>query len=1536
MIIKYFKKVFTFLLLTANLSQSRAETFDPYRNLQPVSVSAAANNECAGATTLTFGIAVNDNNTGATQSLAPNICNGFASQNANDVWYDFTYTAQMDCVIVNPGSNPNSDIIIELFGGACGSLNFLGCSNFAEPNSNVQTEGIALSTLGLTVGNNYKLRVYGYNGVVASFSVLLKSGTPLPPPANDNCTSPATLTSGITTAGTSLGATQSIAPISCQGFTSSAAQDVWYRFTKSTLMDSLVLSPFTAGVDFILEIRSNNCAAGTSLLCSDKTGSSSIEKIPLSSLTNGTIYLVRAYARNGASGEFFLRIKSGPANNNCVSATELLPSAGPQNGRTIDASQSLPPSPSCLGSSDDDVWYKFSMVAGLDTVKVTPIGFFNPVVELRTGTCVSSTSVRCSNGGLSSSIEKIFVGDLTEGNTYFIRVYSFGNGVGSEGSFQIQLMQEVSLPANDECTSPVAIGFGSITNGSNTNATQTIPAVSCGGSTSTIAKDVWYSFTKTAQIDSVRFDGLGSLDLVIDIRMNSCPGGTLVACSNIDGNGQKNLDISNLTNGSTYLLRVFGWNGATGDFTLEFRDANVVVNPPANDECFDAVSLTTGTTCTGVAGTNAGATESLPASAVCSGPNPGGANDVWYSFTANSSSSIARLVCNTGFDGAIQVYSGSCFGLTSIGCADNLGASNDPDFPAIEEVFLSGLSSGQQYYIRVYGYNGTTGSFAVCAFNPNCNSSAANLTTSLSGVLSNQAFSTQVTGGSGEVSYQFSSNQILWSGIQATTGIVDTLVFTATTNSTLYLRAVTRTGNCFPAYSNVVPVTIRCATPFTNSSGSDRINKITLGTINKTSTSNPLGGNVEDFTSTSTSLCKGNTYPLGITVNSAVPSYNRMAWIDFNQDGDFADIGENVLFGTYSSGLTTTHSISIPANATSGSCRMRIAIIDNNAAISSSDPCASGPYAYGEIEEYTINITSSGLVSNAGPNQTVCGTTATLSGNDPGTGNSGIWTVVSGTATFANASSFSTSVTGLSPGGNVLRWTLTNGCGSSPDDVTITSSGVAANAGSNQSICATNATLGATLPSAGTGAWSVLSGGGTVTTPSNFNSGVTGLSVGVNAFIWTVTLTGCPAVKDTVLITRLAEPSAANAGSDQVLCTPPVTISANIPTVGTGLWSVVNGNGTFSNPTSATTQVIGLTAGTNTFRWTISNGTCTPKTDDVVITLTTPPVANAGADQSVCSPNTTLNGNAPGAGETGTWSLLSGTGTIAASSQNNSAVNSLGVGSNKFVWKISRTGCPDGKDTVQITRKQPPVSNAGSGQTVCLPTVNLSAQVPVSGTGLWTLVSGAGTIANPSQPTTPVTGLGQGANTFRWTVSDAPCTDATSEVTINREANPVSLGKDTLVCSNVTPTYALSGPAGMTSYLWNSGQNTPQISVSAPGVYILSVLTPGGCQFSDTVSVTFQICNFVSSVMVPGSFSAQVVPNPVNGNENARLLLNVEKPGEVQWNVYDMKGRRIGQPRVQFLTGKNEILLPAGLPSGMYHVTIGNNTISRSLTWMVR
>jgi len=75
-------------------------------------------------------------------------------------------------------------------------------------------------------------------------------------------------------------------------------------------------------------------------------------------------------------------------------------------------------------------------------------------------------------------------------------------------------------------------------------------------------------------------------------------------------------------------------------------------------------------------------------------------------------------------------------------------------------------------------------------------------------------------------------------------------------------------------------------------------------------------------------------------------------------------------------------------------------------------------------------------VPNAGPDQTVCSSTATLAGNTISAG-TGTWSLVSGTAAITTPSSPTSQVTNLGMGDNVLRWTADNlGCTQS-DDVKI-------------------------------------------------------------------------------------------------------------------------------------------------------------------------------------------------------------------------------------------------------------------------------------------------------------------------------------------------------------------------------------------------------------------------------------------------------------------------------------------------------------------
>ena len=62
-------------------------------------------------------------------------------------------------------------------------------------------------------------------------------------------------------------------------------------------------------------------------------------------------------------------------------------------------------------------------------------------------------------------------------------------------------------------------------------------------------------------------------------------------------------------------------------------------------------------------------------------------------------------------------------------------------------------------------------------------------------------------------------------------------------------------------------------------------------------------------------------------------------------------------------------------------------------------------------------------------------------------------------------------------------------------------------------------------------------------------------------------------------------------------------MDANLPTVGTGMWTVEVGTGTFYDPENPGTLVTSLGLGQNYLAWTISNGTCPASIDTVIYDL---------------------------------------------------------------------------------------------------------------------------------------------------------------------------------------------------------------------------------------------------------------------------------------------------------------------------------------------
>jgi hypothetical protein len=462
--------------------------------------------------------------------------------------------------------------------------------------------------------------------------------------------------------------------------------------------------------------------------------------------------------------------------------------------------------------------------------------------------------------------------------------------------------------------------------------------------------------------------------------------------------------------------------------------------------------------------------------------------------------------------------------------------------------------------------------------------------------------------------------------------------------------------------------------------------------------------------------------------------------------------------------------------------------------------------------------------ANAGQDQEFCGSTLVLAAETPATG-SGTWSILSGTGgTVSNPSSASSSFSGVTGNTYVLEWTVTTNavCPASVDNVTIALAlpPTTAIAGDDQEGCGNTVTLAGNTPASGTGQWSVVSGtGGTISDPALPTSSFSGMSGTTYTLQWTITNGNCTPSSDQVIITFPAAPSVANAGTDISNCGTTVSLAANTPSVGSGAWIVTSGSGgILASPGDPSSSFTGLTGTTYVLQWSITNGTCPPSTDEVQVQfIASPTPAAAGDDQEVCGTTAALAANTPFTGS-GTWSVIGGTGGSVATPESPSSVFS-GTAGNTYIlrWTITNGDCPITEDDVQIALVVPPtVAAAGSDQVACSTNATLAANSPVTGTGVWSIISGAGgVVSDPANPLSSFTGTSGVPYVLRWTISNGICPPSTDEVSITVVTPPTAAdaGNDISVCGTSTQLAANTPAIGTGSWSVISGSGG---NVSAP------------------------------------------------------------------------------------------------------------------------
>ncbi|MCB9274572.1 MAG: M23 family metallopeptidase [Lewinellaceae bacterium] len=172
--------------------------------------------------------------------------------------------------------------------------------------------------------------------------------------------------------------------------------------------------------------------------------------------------------------------------------------------------------------------------------------------------------------------------------------------------------------------------------------------------------------------------------------------------------------------GVTYYYRVQAANSSSGSGTSAYSSYNSGYrasgsgsSAPGNDNPCSATTLSASSSCSSTGGTTINATNTTNPAPPTGCTYYG--KDVWFKVQIPSSGIVTiRTTAGTLTDAMMALYYGSCSSLQGIVCEDDNSNGNGSWMPVIT---VSGYSPGTWIYARIWGYNGSTGTFSVCAMN---------------------------------------------------------------------------------------------------------------------------------------------------------------------------------------------------------------------------------------------------------------------------------------------------------------------------------------------------------------------------------------------------------------------------------------------------------------------------------------------------------------------------------------------------------------------------------------------------------------------------------------------------------------------------------------------------------------------------------------------------------------------------------------------------------------------------------------------------
>ncbi|MFH0895301.1 MAG: gliding motility-associated C-terminal domain-containing protein [Bacteroidota bacterium] len=438
----------------------------------------------------------------------------------------------------------------------------------------------------------------------------------------------------------------------------------------------------------------------------------------------------------------------------------------------------------------------------------------------------------------------------------------------------------------------------------------------------------------------------------------------------------------------------------------------------------------------------------------------------------------------------------------------------------------------------------------------------------------------------------------------------------------------------------------------------------------------------------------------------------------------------------------------------------------------------------------SVSVSPNPATICAGASETLTASGATTYAWSPSTGLSS----TSGTTVVANpASTITYTITGTTAGCTGTATTVVN---VNPiPTVSVTPNPVTLCNGESATLTASGASSYSWSP--GTGL-SATTGATVVANPSS-------------AITYTVSGTDLGCTGTTTVTVNVTAAIIADAGNDTTICEGG---SANLLATGGSVyaWSPATGLSCTNCQNPVATPTI-----TTTYTVTVSSGSCTPATDDVIVTVNpTPTVTVTPNPLTLCS-GTSGTLTASGA-TTYAWSPSTGLNTTSGSTVITTPATSI-------TYTVTGT-----TGSCSATASVPVTVSSSLVITVNNPTICSGSSATLTASGGTTYAWNTGATTNPItiNPTT--------TTTYTVTGTSSGCTGtATSVVTVNQVPVPTITG-DTLICSGSS---TILTAAGGTTYVWSTSATTASITVNPLTVTTYTVTVSNGpCSATEDITVS--------------------------------------------------------------------------------------------------